>query len=68
MKAQFTEAEKATLKGHKKAVANKLGVSHTYVNKIADGEYDINSDLSQKIFIELQAVIELFTPVNQKTA
>ncbi|PIB28884.1 hypothetical protein BFP77_08180 [Maribacter sp. 4U21] len=62
MKAEFTEIEKATLKGKVRAIARKHGVSHTYVNQIANGEAEIKSDLSSKIYDSLRDTIELFTP------
>lgn len=68
MKAEFTETEKELLKGHKKALARKLGVSHTYVNKIVSGEYNVETELSQNIFNAAKAALELFTPEPQKSA
>ena len=65
MKTEFTESEKTILKGHLSAVARKHGATRVYVRDIMNGERNVKSDLSMKIFYDLKKMAGFLTPIDQ---
>ncbi|WP_394749517.1 hypothetical protein [Spongiimicrobium salis] len=64
MKAEFTDIEKEILKGKKLAIAKKYGCSHTYVNSIVEGDVELTSALSLKIYNGIKETIRFFMPMS----
>ena len=62
MLAHFTQTEKTLLDGHAPSIATKHGCSQKYVRMIILGDRRINTELSKKIYKDLQALVELLTP------
>ncbi len=66
MKAEFTDSEKEIFKGKVLAIARKHGVSHTYVNMIINGEQELTTELTLKIYNGLKETAEFFKPINHE--
>lgn len=62
---EFTQAEKDLLKGKVSAIARKYGCSHTYINLMLNGEIELKTKKSKKIFDGVRETIEFFQPVAQ---
>ena len=60
MKADFTTDEKTLLKGTLSAIARKHGCSHTTVQEIAAGNYEINTQLRRNIYKALKDTVVFF--------
>lgn len=65
MVADFTVNEKKLLEGKGAGLARKHDCSQKYVRYIIEGERNIDTDLSKKIYEDCKAIIELFTPNQQ---
>lgn len=65
MKADLTEEEKNILKGKMSAIASKYGVSHTTVQEICKGNWELNTQLRLDIYNALKETVEFFKPLAQ---
>lgn len=63
MKANFTEEEKTALKGKMSFIARKYGVSHTTVQEIHNGNWEINTPVRLKIYNALKETADFFKPI-----
>ena len=67
MKAEFNEEEKEILQGQASKLAKKHGCSRIYVNLIIKGDREIKSELSKKIYSDMQALIDLLSPDSEES-
>lgn len=66
MVASFSESEKKILKGQSSKIAQKYNCTQRYVNYIINGDRNINNELSNNIFNDLNAVVHLLRPKNRQ--
>lgn len=62
MTAEFTEEEKAILKGHLSGIAKKHHCSVMYVEYILKGQRQIKTPLSKDIAKDLKQLAKFLTP------
>ena len=65
-KKGFTEAEKNILHGASQKIARKRGCSGMYVRYIINGERGINSALAKDILQDLNDLLALLSPMDDK--
>lgn len=63
MVPEFTQEEKELLKGKSSLIARKYGCSHTYINLMLNGEIQLKTKKSKKIYKGIKETIDFFQPV-----